>query len=253
MVRRERRVEVLDTCAKEERSVMISVTVARNAGASTVMVSDWTTTNSPGRPRRGRSRVDDLVGAAGLADAESFLSMRGHGREDAERERDHHERQPSEDGGLAVRGAPAAHAGGDVAGLLEWGHVVLLSDRGGRPGCSGASVVHVETPGRRARGSRVHPWTRGAVFWCPPAGRPRAPGDRPRHARAPRGGALGWRSGSVAGRATSSHGPPGRAGTAAAGDDERGAGAGEGGRRRSARRSRSRARGRSSRPAGSPR
>ena len=149
----------------------------RNSGSSSVRVSDWTTTISP-RPSSSRSKARSMILSA-RPDSPTPRSVSVDGRhrhEDAERERDEHERQPPEDGGLAVSCAPAAHAGCEVAGVLEGGHVVLLSARGGPPGCSAPRSCCRDSRGaaRGQPGAPVDPW--GGFLVSPGRAAPRAPG-----------------------------------------------------------------------------
>ena len=69
--------------------------------------------------------VDDLQRAAGVAGL-GVGGLEGLGADHAaERDGDEHEREPPEDRGLPVGGAPAAHAGCEVLGLGEGGHGFL--------------------------------------------------------------------------------------------------------------------------------
>jgi hypothetical protein len=67
-------------------------------------------------------RVEDPLHAAGLAGPRVVLvdALRVHHRTEGEGDED--EDQPAERGGLPVGGAPAAHAGGEVARVLVSGH-----------------------------------------------------------------------------------------------------------------------------------
>ncbi len=147
--------------------------------------------------------VDEGVGAARLPDGRVLLVDDVHRRRDADGECDHHEGEPSEDGGLAVGGAPAAHAGGEVAGVLERGHGSLLGPCARGPWWAPAADRACPRPARgvsrvtRGHGGR---FSGGRAGGAPPgagrAGAPRgggAPGAVRRRGRATRARAPGGR------------------------------------------------------------
>ena len=63
--------------------------------------------------------ADDVVGLAGLAHVDVVLVDRHHPDAGADRKRRDHERQPAENGGLAVFRTPTTHPGRDVRALLQ--------------------------------------------------------------------------------------------------------------------------------------
>ena len=95
-----------------------SSTAALKAGSSTVLVLLWTSTISPdffGKPASSR-----IVSARRVSPSIFCASVGVFWPSDAaDDERDHDEREPSEDGGLAVPGTPVPGPGGDALGLGE--------------------------------------------------------------------------------------------------------------------------------------
>ena len=63
--------------------------------------------------------TDDVIGGASLADVHVVLVDRLHPDRPADHERGDHEREPAEDGRLAVLCAPTTHPGRDVGALLQ--------------------------------------------------------------------------------------------------------------------------------------